>query len=70
VPELYDLLERALGYLNAQPATRRALHHFEAELVRLLGISEPDCPAVTALERLVHTLPPGREPLLRQLHIP
>jgi DNA repair protein RecO (recombination protein O) len=67
VPELYDLLERALGYLNVQPATRRALHHFEAELVRLLGISEPARPASEILERLLHTLPRGREPLLLQL---
>ncbi len=69
VPEIYDLLERALGYLSAQAATQRALHHFEAELARLLGIAEPGGSAAAALERLLHKLPGGREPLLHQLPV-
>ncbi len=69
VPEIYDLLERALGYLNSQTATQRALHHFEAELARLLGIAEPDGSAAAALEGLLHKLPSGREPLLHQLAV-
>lgn len=68
VPELYDLLERALGFLNAQPASLRALHHFEAELARILGIAEPACPPSTVLERWLHGLPPGRETLLARIH--
>ncbi len=68
VPELYDLLERVLGFLNAQPASLRALHHFEAELARILGIAEPACPSATVLERWLHGLPPGRETLLHQIN--
>ncbi len=39
VPELYDLLHRALAHLHENPATLRALLHFEKELTRLLGIA-------------------------------
>lgn len=67
VPELYDLLERALRYLNGQAPSLKALHHFESELVRLLGISEPDTPAAASLNRLLHGLPPSRDRLLHQL---
>ncbi len=67
IPEIYDLLERALRYLSAQAPTQKAVHHFEAELARLMGISEPETPAATVLERLLHKLPPGRDPLLHQL---
>ena len=66
-PELYDLLRRAFGHLNAQPASHRALLHFEAELVRLLGIQgqEGVTPAV-AIGRVYHRLPTARPELVRQ----
>jgi hypothetical protein len=66
VPEIFDLLQRALRYLHAQPASQMALRHLEAELARLLGIAEPGTPAATALARVLHRLPSGREELLHQ----
>lgn len=69
VPEIYDLFERALRYLSDRPATQRAVYHFEAELARVLGISEPGSPAKAVLERLLHKLPSGRDPLLHQLPV-
>jgi DNA repair protein RecO (recombination protein O) len=68
VPELHDLLHRALGHLNAQAASLRALLHFEAELVRLLGIQgqENVTPAV-AIGRVYHRLPKARPGLLKML---
>jgi DNA repair protein RecO (recombination protein O) len=67
VPEIFDLLRRALGFLNARSATQKALRHFEAELSRLLGIAEPGLPAELALGRVLHSLPPGRDALLHRL---
>ena len=64
VPELFDLLHRALAYLeNAEP-NRRALLHFENELARLLGIHHSEESAATALARVCHRLPAARAKLL------
>ncbi len=38
VPEMYDLLERGLLYLEEKGADRRAVLHFEGEVARLLGL--------------------------------
>ena len=67
-PELYDLLKRGLGFLNAHPAETRALLHFEAELARLLGIQGQQgvTPAV-AIGRVYHRLPSARGELLKML---
>jgi DNA repair protein RecO (recombination protein O) len=70
VPELFDLLCRALRYLVANPATLKALTHFEAELARLLGVEiEGSTPgaAATALVRLIHRLPESRRDLVKKL---
>ena len=68
VPELHDLLRRAFGHLNEKPASRRALLHFEGELVRLLGIQgqENVTPAV-AIGRVYHRLPKGRPEMMKTL---
>lgn len=66
-PELYELLQRALGFLNAQPASKRALFHFEKELARLLGIQHPDVSAALAIGRAYHRLPAARAKLLNVL---
>ena len=67
VPELHDLMRRALGYLKANPATLRSLEHFEAELARLLGIAEPSVSAVVALARTYHRMPQARTALVSRL---
>lgn len=67
VPELYDLLRRALRYLDANPATMRALEHFERELVRLLGIEHPEVAPVASLGRTYHRLPTSRRDILGML---
>ncbi len=70
-PELHDLLRRAFGHLNDQPASLRALLHFESELTRLLGIQgqENVTPAV-AIGRVYHRLPSARPGLLKTLKQP
>jgi DNA repair protein RecO (recombination protein O) len=69
-PELHDLLRRGLGHLHEQPASRRALVHFEAELARLLGIAQSGVSAAVALGRAYHRLPECRPALLRRLPPP
>ena len=67
-PELYDLLKRALGFLNAQPAALRALLHFEYELVRLLGIQgQAGVTPAVAIGRAYQRLPKARAGLLKTL---
>jgi DNA repair protein RecO (recombination protein O) len=59
-PELYDLLRRGLAYLDSNPASERALLHFETEMTRLLGIQHPtDSPAI-AIGRTYQRLPASR----------
>jgi DNA repair protein RecO (recombination protein O) len=68
IPELFDLLLRALGYLETARPGRRALLHFERELVRLLGIhgQENVTPAL-AIGRAYHHIPSSRPALLKRL---
>lgn len=40
-PEIFDLLVRALGFLQDKPASEAALLHFEKEMARLLGVHDP-----------------------------
>src|SRR5436190_15589107 len=51
MPEIFDLLHRALTYLQAHPSSRLALEHFESELVRLLGIQHPEVSSAVAIGR-------------------
>jgi DNA repair protein RecO (recombination protein O) len=67
VPEIFGLLERALVFLNSNPASQRALLHFESELVRLLGIRQPGVASEIALETLLRRLPPSRQELMGRL---
>ena len=61
-PELYGLLQRAFDYLSTRPATRRALLHFESELVRFIGIQGEDgCSPAVSIGRAY-----GRLPVLRR----
>ena len=69
-PELFDLLRRAFGYLDANDPTLRAVAHFETELARITGVHDvkklkPD-PAF-ALGNLFGRLPLSRTPLLKTL---
>ena len=66
VPELFDLLHRALGYLENATPDRRALLHFENELARLLGI-HGEGNAHAALARVCHHLPESRRGLMEKL---
>jgi len=66
VPELFDLLHRALAYLEGAVPERRVLLHFENELARLLGIHD-EGNAHTALARTCHQMPESRRRLMEKL---
>jgi DNA repair protein RecO (recombination protein O) len=75
-PELFGLLRRAFGYLDANDPTPRAIAHFETELARIAGVhdrksvGEADSfpyNSAFALGNLFGRLPLCRTPLLKTL---
>ncbi|MEK7949555.1 DNA repair protein RecO [Luteolibacter soli] len=66
-PELADLLRRALDHVAEKGATVRAMHHFEQELARNLGIMGERKQAAGALRETLGSLPPQRAQLLERL---
>lgn len=68
IPEVFDLLRRALRFLDSREPSRRALLHFERELARVLGlIDDTHRDPIQAIARLTHRLPTGRADLLKRL---
>ena len=68
VPEIYQLLLRALGYLDTKLPGTKGVLFFESELCKCLGLQTPDLHS--AADRLVETfgrLPRARANLMEQL---
>jgi DNA repair protein RecO (recombination protein O) len=69
-PELFSLLRRAFGYLDANDPVLRAVSHFETVLARVAGVHDAKTlkgdPAF-ALGTLFGKLPLSRTPLLKTL---
>jgi len=69
-PELFALMRRAFGYLNANDPTPRAVSHFETELARIAGVHDQKklkADPAFALGNLFGRLPLSRTPLLKTL---
>ena len=69
-PELFGLLRRAFGYLDANDPTSRAVAHFETELARIAGVHDQTrlkADPAFALGNLFGRLPLSRKPLLKTL---
>ena len=69
-PELFALLRRAFGYLDADDPTPRAVAHFETELARIAGVHDINklkADPAFALGNLFGRLPRSRTPLLKTL---
>src|SRR6266699_1113521 len=69
-PELFSLLRRAFGYLNANDPDLRAVPHFETELARIAGVHDAKrlkADPAFALGNLFGKLPLSRTPLLKTL---
>jgi len=69
-PELFGLLRRAFGYLDANDPTARAVAHFETELACIAGVHNQTrlkADPAFALGNLFGRLPLSRTPLLKTL---
>jgi len=69
-PELFALLRRAFGYLDANNPNARAVAHFETELARIAGVHDVrrlKANPAFALGNLFGRLPMSRTPLLKTL---
>src|SRR6184192_60738 len=69
-PELFALLRRAFGYLDANDPMPRAVAHFETELARIAGVHDEKklkADPAFALGNLFGRLPLCRMPLLKTL---
>jgi DNA repair protein RecO (recombination protein O) len=66
-PEIFDLLQRGINFVQRAPVTLKALNHFETELCRVLGVHDPEgkVPAIDALRSLYGTIPTSRERVLK-----
>jgi DNA repair protein RecO (recombination protein O) len=63
--EIFDLLQRAVGYLRSRRPEPRAITHFEAELCRALGVADHD--PLHALTAHCGRIPASRERALRAI---
>src|ERR1700745_1999815 len=69
-PELFALLRRAFGYLDANDPRPRAVAHFETELARIAGVHDTKklkADPAFSLGNLFGRLPLSRKPLLKTL---
>lgn len=66
-PGLHDLLKRALDHLDTTPPSLRALHHFESELARLLGVLQDPSRAESSLRDALGTLPASRREIIERV---
>ena len=66
-PEVFDLMQRGIDFVQRAPASLKALNHFEKELCRILGVHDPagEIPAIDALGSLYGTIPASREMALK-----
>jgi len=67
LPEIADLLERGLDYLDENEATRRAALHFEKQLADFLGVLQPDRDPIDSLDEIFGKIPEQRRELLDRL---
>jgi DNA repair protein RecO (recombination protein O) len=68
-PELFNLLQRAFAFLNANESSLRVVAHFERELARIAGLHDDRVERANpafALGNLFGRLPLSRAPLLAQ----
>ena len=67
IPEMADLLRRALDFLGEKPPSVTAVSHFEKELARLSGLGDNLANPVAKLSGMFHSVPPQRQELMDRL---
>jgi len=66
-PEIFNLLQRAFGYLAVNEPTWHVISHFETELARIAGVHDAKSNPAVALSNLFGKLPSSRARLLKQV---
>lgn len=66
LPELADLLDRGLNYLEDHDADLRAIEHFERQLGTFLGVLEPGIDPIRSIREHFGNVPPQREELIQR----
>lgn len=69
VPDLADLLERALDYLTKTPPDWRAILHFEKQLAGCLGLGAPSRVPAEVIRQTFGELPAARRELRDRLRM-
>ncbi len=67
IPEISDLLERGLDYLNDKDADLRAIKHFEKQLAQTLGVYEPGIDSIRSIGGILGNIPRQRAELMDRL---
>ncbi|MDF1850986.1 MAG: DNA repair protein RecO [Verrucomicrobiales bacterium] len=67
LPEIADLLDRGLNFLDEKDATWRAITHFETQLGEFLGVAEPGREPIECLDHVFGKMPKQREELAERL---
>ncbi len=67
IPEIADLLDRGLDYLDDNDADIRAVGHFEKQLAQFLGVLETGIEPIRSIAELIGHLPKQRSELLERL---
>ena len=66
-PEIFNLLQRAFGFLDRNQPDQKSVTHFEAELSRITGVHNSRSSPAMTLGNLFGKLPLSRTPLLKEL---
>jgi DNA repair protein RecO (recombination protein O) len=66
-PQIFDLLQRGIHFVQRAPVSIRAVNHFEAELCRVLGVHDAagKVRPIDALASLYGTIPESRQLALK-----
>lgn len=67
LPELADLLDRGLDYLDDRDADARAVRHFEKQLAGFLGIGTAEEEPHLSIGRAFGSVPPQRRELMERV---
>ena len=68
VPELFELLTRALNYLEREEPSRNGLEYFEREVARLCGLTAGGKEVTEVLRLAAGGFPASRERCYREFH--
>ena len=67
IPEIADLLDRGLDYLDSNDANLKAVGHFENRLAQFLGILQNGIDPIRSIGDLIGNLPKQRSELIERL---